>query len=188
MASKVTRYLILSQLSLYVFLGICIVIMPAFVFNHNEGGASNYGVHFSTVAPYTLGFLLSTICIIQSGRLIPGGAKTASRFRQALYVLAGLQLVVLASTYSYKSSLAVDHLHVMSVILTFLFDMVFAGWMIATVLKDKTAVWLFAIEFAGFLLGVGSFIGAIHLLFLAQVVTGLAFGGLLIRSGQKLVL
>lgn|ERR1039458_3130684 len=186
MANKVVRYLFLSQLNLLIFLGICTVIMPGYLFERNEGGVSNYGVHNATVVPFTLAFLLSGVFVLLAAYAMPRSAKQLNRLRYALYGLSGLLALNLATTYGYKTSAALNNLHITSVIIIFWFEMAMAAWMVLALLKDRTSAVVLAIQFIGFLMGGLTLIGTLHLLFVTQVITGLAFGILLVRSGQRL--
>jgi len=185
MSSKVARYLALSQLSLFGLLAICTVIMPSFLLKHHEGGASNYGVHATTIVPYTLAFLLCSIFIVRAARLLVS-IKNLKRFRYALYTLAGLFLSVLITTYPYKINNFLDNLHIGTAIVLFYFETGMAIWMALVLLKDKLSIALLTVEIIGFFIAFFSLWGAVHILFVAQIITAVSFGALLIRAGQRL--
>ncbi len=187
MANKVVRYLVLSQLSLFIFLGICIVLIPRFLFDRNEGGVSNYGIHRVTVVPYTLAFLLCGIFVMLAARFIPHTTKLFNCLRYALYALACLLLLGLATTYPYKINTTFQYLHIASTITIFCFEMAMAIWMIFALLRDRVNIILLAAQVSGFLIAFFTFIGTIYLLFVAQIITSLAFSALLIRSGRQLI-
>ena len=185
MGRTVARYLALSQLNLFGFLIICTVITPGFLFKHHEGGASNYGVHDTTVVPYTLAFLLCSIFIMRAARLLSSVARL-KRFRYALYVLAYLFLLVLISTYPYKLNGFLDNLHIGIAIVLFYFETGMAVWIALVLLKDRLSKSLLAVEIIGFLTASFSLGGAVHILFVAQVITAVSFGALLVRTGRCL--
>jgi hypothetical protein len=185
MGNKAARYLALSQLSLFSFLIICTVIMPSFLFKHHEGGASNYGVHDTTIVPYTLAFALCSIFIVRAARVLAGVANL-KRFRYALYVLACLFLLVLITTYPYKINNFLDNLHIGTAIVLFYFETGMAVWVALVLLKDKISITLLIIEIVGFLTASFSLRGTLHILFVAQIITALSFGTLLIRAGHRL--
>lgn len=185
MGSKAARYLLASQLSLFGLLAICTVIMPSFLFKRHEGGASNYGVHATTIVPYTLAFVLCSLCIIRAAYLLADVAHS-KRFRYSLYVLAGLFLLVLATTYPYKINNFLDNLHIGTAIVLFYFETGMAIWMALVLLKDKLSIALLAVELIGFFIAFFSLWGAVHILFVAQIITAVSFGALLVRAGQRL--
>jgi hypothetical protein len=181
----VTRYLILSQLSLFSFLIMCTIITPDFLFKHHEGGASNYGVHSTTVVPYTLAFLLCSIFIVRAAHLLANVARL-KLFRYALYVLACLFLLVLVSTYPYKLNGFLDNVHIGTAIVLFYFETGMAIWIALVLLKDLLSKALLIIEIIGFLTASFSLGGAAHILFIGQVITAVSFGALLVRAGHYL--
>ena len=185
MTNKAARYITLSQLSLFAFLAICTAIMPKFLTERDEGGLSNYGIHRATVVPYTLAFLLSGILILQATRFTPN-TKTANHLRAALYVLAGVLFFVLLTTYPYKINATYDNLHLLSGILIFWTEMAIACWAALVLRKDRVNLLLLAVQAFGFIMAILNFFGVIHLLFIIQAVTSLAFGALLIRTSQQI--
>ncbi len=180
------RYLIYSQLSLLLFLSICTVLMPGFLFSHNEGGMSNYGIHALTVVPYTLAFLLCSICIVRAASLLPLTSRYSHNFRYGLYAAACLFFLVLVTTYPYKTDNLFANLHIAVTVTIFWFQTALAFWMTWRVLKDTLSISIFAIELVGFGLAFFTFINSLHVLFIAQIITGAAFGTLLVRTAQRL--
>jgi hypothetical protein len=185
MDRTLARYLAFSQLSLFSFLIICTVITPDFLFKSHEGGASNYGVHSTTVVPYTLAFLLCSIFIVRAAHLLASVAHLR-RFRYALYVLACLFLLVLVSTYPYKLNGFLDNVHIGTAIVLFYFETGMAIWIALVLLKDLLSKTLLIIEIAGFLTASFSLGGAVHILFVGQVITAVSFGALLVCAGRYL--
>ena len=186
MGNKVANYLILSQLSLLTFLAICTGLLPGFLFSRNEGGMSNYGVHAKTVVPYTLAFLLCTICIGQAARILPRTTRFLRSFRHGLYAAACLFFLVLITTYPYQTNTLFGDLHLAVTVIIFWFQTALAVWMALIVLKDKLSLIIFALELAGFAMAFLTFLTVIHLLFVAQLITGATFGILLVRTAQRL--
>jgi hypothetical protein len=147
---------------------------------------SNYGVHARTVVPYTIAFLLCSICIGQAGRLLPSSTRILRHFRYGLFAAAALFFLVLLTTYGYKTNTFFQDLHIAVTIGIFWFQTLLALWMAWGVLKDARSLTIFAIEFIGFVLAFLTFINVLHVLFVAQIITGAAFGTLLVRTGQRL--
>ncbi len=183
MDSRVARYLLLSQVSFFAFIGICIAILPKFLFEHNEGGLSNYGVHPSTVVPFSLAFILCCVFLIQAARLVP---IIYNHFRLSLLALASISLLVLITTYPYKMNAVFNNLHIDTAILIVCYQMLTGFWMALLVCKDRLNAIALGCQIVGFLLAALTFLGRVHLLFAAQLLTGLAFGVILVRTGRAL--
>ncbi len=184
MTNKVVRYLILSQLSLYGFLGICSFINPEFLFG--EGGVSNYGVYRTTVVPFTSAFLLSGMFLILASRCIPKSPVTSLRIRRALWVQALLLFAVLLSTYPYKLNHTYKYMHITAGVLLLIFNVILVSWVTLRVYRDKINILLLIGEFVGFLITLLTLLGVIHWLFVAQVLTSLFFGVFIIRLGKRI--
>lgn len=182
MTNRVVRYLILSQVSLYGFLGICGFINPAFLFG--EGGASNYGVQSATVLPFTLAFVFSGVFLIWATRFIPKVPETSLRVRRALWVQAFLLFAVLISTYPYKLNLTFKYIHITMGVLLLIFNIVLVSWVTLRLYRDKINILLLTIESLGFLITFLTLSGLIQWLFVAQTLTSLAFSVFIIRLGK----
>jgi len=187
MSNKIINRLVWSQLALFGFLGVCILLMPHFLLEHNEGGVSNYGVNVRTVVPYSLAFLLCAGAVLQAARSIPSSGRVLAHLRSVLYAYVGLLLLVLVTTYPYKLNATLTDLHDLSAILSFWFEAIVSGWLFLAGRRDVAAAGLLAAQVVGFGLGFTTFVGAVHLLFIAQMVSGLAFGLLLIRTARELL-
>jgi|SRR5271165_1310337 len=187
MDQRVSRCLLLSQFSLFLFLGICITVIPQFLLERNEGGVSNYGVHGKTVVPFTFAFLLCGVFILIAAHFTPVTPKVLNCFRSALFTLGFLFLFLLATTYPYKANTALKEIHIGAGIVLFLFEMAMAVWLALLLVRDRINVSLLTLQSCGFLLACLTLIGMLHVLFVSQLVGGLAFGALLVRSGSQLV-
>src|ERR1022692_3422431 len=100
---KVTKLLVLSQVTLMAPIILCVAIMPHFLFESNEGGMSNYGVHASTIVFYTLALLLSAIFLILASRAL-GQARDYQLIKTVFVITACSLLLVLITTYPYQHS------------------------------------------------------------------------------------
>ncbi len=187
MASRSIRYLTLSQLCFFIFVILCISLMPDFLFSRDEGGISNFGVHRATILPFTLAFLGSSLLILKAARFIPSSSKLYNRLRYGLYILACLILSVLASTYPYKLNKTLDNLHILIGLMLFYYEMGFAIWLTLVVKRKRVNFLLLIIQSLGFFMGLLTLINVIHLLFVAQVITSLGFGLLIIYSVGQLM-
>lgn len=184
MANKTVRYLILSQLSLYIFLGICSIINPAYFFS--DGGVSNYGVQRSTVVPFSLAFLISGAFLIMATRFMPTTPKMFQRVRCALWLQAFLLFAVLFSTYPYMLNQSYKYIHIAIGALLLVFNLVFVAWVTLRLYRDSINGLLLTLEFIGFLMTFFTLLGLVQLLFIAQVLTSLTFGVFIIRLGERI--
>lgn len=186
MDKKVSRYLLLSQLSFFVCLGICLAIIPTFLFAHDQGGMSNYGVRLATVVPYTIGFLLCGVCIAEAASLTPRSPTTLLRYRRSLCTLAVLVFVVLASTYPYKIDTTLKYVHLVAGILLISFELALAVWLVLVLFSDWVNILALILQAVGCALALVTLIGVLHVLFVAQLVLSLGFGVVLVRTGYQM--
>jgi len=157
--------------------------MPHFLFEHNEGGVSNYGVHVLTVVPYTLAFGLGGVFMLLAVQAIPQHIKPSRReVRIVLSTLGYLLLLVLLTTYPYKINRFYDNLHIFTSIVLFVTELIVGTWLVARLVSDRVNATLLAIQIFGSLLSLLTLAGVLHVLFISQFIVGLAFGALLVRT------
>jgi hypothetical protein len=173
---------ILSQISLFACWGVCVLLVPTYLFERNEGGVSNFGVHAATVVPYSLAFLLSGFFVLRAARAVVPVDDPCRRFRAELHVLACLLLIVLTSTYAYKANALLHGVHVAAGVTITCFESLASVWMVAVVVRTAVAVLLLGAQLIGFTVAALTLFGTVHLLFAAQLLTSLAFGLLLIAA------
>lgn len=159
--------------------------MPHYLFARNEGGVSNFGVHARTVLPYTLAFGLGGLLMLLAARYLPKHDKASRRLRIILNLIGGLLLLVLLTTYPYKLNKSLDTLHILSAQLLFITEIAAGCRFAIFVRKDVTNVILFGFQLLGTLLAALTLLGQLHLLFVSQIITGLAFAALLVRTISK---
>jgi len=158
--------------------------MPHFLFERNEGGISNFGVHRLTIIPFSLAFLACSICLAQTAHLLKPKTSIAKQFRMILIGFSALLFLTLLSTYPYKLNQRLDEVHIWTGISLFYAELSAAVWLTLRVLKNRLGYLLFFVGSAGFVLATLTFFGLIHLLFVSQIVTAAAFGLLLINGGK----
>ena len=180
--SATVRLLLLAQLSLFIFLAICFVLIPHFLLEPNEGGVSNYGTYAKTVVPYTLGFGLCGVLTILASRSLPRMIARRRTLRWVFLVLGVLYLVVLLSTYPYRLNHMFDVIHIYLGTALVLYSTALSIWLTFALLRSRVTFVLLACELVGFILSVLTFLGHLHVLFVAEILTSAAFGTLLVRS------
>jgi len=185
MTKHTTKYLIISQSALVVSLIVCVILIPGFLFAKNEGGISNYGLHLKTVVPYSLGFLIAAFYLLKTALSKEFKLFSKQHLRQPLIGYAAFLILVLITTYGYKTNVFLKNTHITVTILIACFELLAAGWLYSTILRDKINIALLFAQFIGFVMGAATFLGYIHLLFISQLIMIITFGTILIRSYAK---
>lgn len=181
----VVRQLLYGQLALFIGLFLCLLLIPHFLFETNEGGISNYGTIAKTIVPFTLAFGFCGFCTIVAAASLP---RTISRYKTlhgALLVLGVCYFLVLSSTYPYKLNRFFDALHVYAGLALIIWEMAFGSWLVWVLPRNRVLIALFTAQWVGFLLAVLTYIGLLHTLFVAQCLMSVAFGLLLVRSVRE---
>jgi len=174
-----------GQLSLLVFLGVCVALHPGLVLKWNEAGLSNYGVHLKTAIPYTLAFALSGVFSLRAAQLTSVHDTPTRVLRVVLVAYAVLCVAALVSTYGYTDSPTLHHVHVVIGITFMLFEPAASLWCYRRVRAARAnRIWL-GVEAAGLALAVIDYEAVLHVLFLAQLLTGVGFGVLLVRAVRR---
>lgn len=179
------RLLILAQLILWAFLFICFLLIPHYLLERNEGGLSNYGVYARTIVPYTLAFGLCGLLSLQAARVL---SPKIERRRELRWMLAGfgwLCLFVLESTYLYQVNGVLDDIHIVAGIVLFVFETAAALWLGWVYPRDWLQDFWLVVQLFGFILSVLTFAGHLHILFIAEIMTGLGFGVLLAQTAKS---
>jgi hypothetical protein len=170
-----------GQIGFAVFIGVCVVLHPGFVLKANEGGISDYGVHAKTLAPYTLALGLPGVLTYLAARRLPVVSPDARRLRAVLFAYAALITLTLLSTYPYTLNRTLADVHI-------------AVGAVVTVFESGTSLWMYravrryamvlVAQLVGLVLGGLTIIGVLHVLFTSEVISGVAFAYLLVRTTQ----
>lgn len=176
------RLLLVAQLSLFMGLFICVLLIPHYLFEVDEGGVSNYGTVAKTIIPYTVGFSACGIITIWAAYSLPRTTTSAKQLRPLLTVLGLLYIFVLLSTYPYKLSTLYNYLHQVAGAAIMLYSVGLGAWLSLFKTRSNTVLLLFAAQLIGFALAVLTHFRVIHILFIAELLESLAFGVLLVSS------
>ncbi|HST84042.1 MAG TPA: hypothetical protein VLL08_20070 [Kineosporiaceae bacterium] len=172
-----------SQLALAVGLTVCVPLMPHFLFSSTMGGVSNFGVHARTLAPYTAGIVISAWLLLKvSVQLTLTGEDRA--LAMLCRITAALFLLNLISTYPYQVAPTWRLLHNLCAILLAVGELVGAVTL-AWLLRDRSGYTVMAIAIGAFVVMALTQLGVLHVLFVAEVTTGVAFGVLLVRAARQ---
>jgi hypothetical protein len=181
---RVVHLVTTGQVTFALFIAFCVALSPHYVLGRNEGGISNFGVHAKTVVPYSIALLTPALLSFGASRL---GVRANPRRRQLRCVLvnySALLLLTLLTTYTYKINTALKDIHVGVGAIITVFEMGASLWMYRE-LRAMVAVLL--VEFVGFVLATLTIFGALHLLFVTQMMVGVAFAVFLIQTCRSLV-
>jgi hypothetical protein len=183
---KAVRYLVLGQSSLFGFLLVCLILIPHFLTERNEGGVSNYGLYAKTIVPYSLAFGLCGLFTLLSARVLPKEIASYAAVKRALVGLGILLIAVLISTYPYKVNNTLNEIHVyIGTALAFL-EMGLAVWLALILARDTKNIVLLVVQLIGFIMGVLTHFGVVHILFITELLTSVAFGIILVRTVSRL--
>src|SRR5271156_6610835 len=108
MLNKLKKYLWLSQISLFLSLIICCLIIPSVVIRN--GGVSNFGNSRKTIVLYILGFSLCMFFYCLAANLLYE-SKKVKKSAKMFWILAGLNLLVLISTFPRHISYRFSEIH-----------------------------------------------------------------------------
>lgn len=172
------RLLLIAQICLLTCLAVCILLIPHFLFEANEGGVSNYGTYARTVVPYSLGFGICGLFTILAALHCP----STHALRPLLITLGLLYLFVLFSTYPYKQRPFYDTLHHIAGMLLVGYTLAMGTWLALFKVPSVRSRLLFAVQLCGFLLALLTVTGTLHLLFIAELLENTAFGAVLLSS------
>lgn len=180
--TALVRCVLASQVALFSLLLACIALQPTYLLRRDEGGLSNFGVHVTTVAPYSLAFLLCALLLARAASLVEVVDPTTHRYRSLLVVLSCLVLLVLLSTYPYRLDLALRDVHIGVGAVLICVESAASIWIVRSIVRDRWSVVTLGVQLAGFVVATATFLGLLQVLFTAQLVTSLAFGVLLVRG------
>lgn len=155
-----------------VALAASVSLHPGLVLKEDEGGLSNYGIHIRTAIPYSLALLAAGLSCLY----VAASDIRLSRCARLILWGYGLSMVaVLCSTYPYTLGPVWHALHegCDGVLITWEF---FTAWWL-TLRSNFAQRWLWQLgQSAGSLLVLMTVEGQLHILFVAQVMTGVCWG------------
>lgn len=183
---KATKLLIASQLVLAFSLALCTAILPQFLFSRNQGGIGNFALYTQTVIPFSFGFVGCAALIWWASTVLPKDMPRRTGIQGSLRLIAGLSLLVLCTTYVFDRSDALRNVHnylsqaliVAEAWLVYVYAMKWARTPVNLVLAACFA--------AGFIAGVLTLSGTLHILFVAEIVTTFTFGASMVYTTYRL--
>jgi hypothetical protein len=185
MSNRAVGCVAYSQVCFGFFIGVCVAIHPGLVLKWNEGGLSNFGIHIKTAIPYTLALGLASLLSHRGAVLLGRLAGTSHPFVRVLKVYSWLIAIVLVSTYAYSLNVVLKDFHIATGIAIALFELAASLWMYRYLGRSAPDTTLAGIQVIGFVLAALTFVGALHVLFLTQILTGVSFALLMVRSARR---
>ncbi len=131
MKSKSLRYYLLGQISLFVSIGLCVLLLPKGLSTND--GISYYSGHKSTFFPYSLGLLATAAFTYKAVQTLP---KTInSTIKNAVMVIPVLLLVLVIFPYNYNRSMQLIHTLLSSALI--LYQLLLAGFITLTTARSR---------------------------------------------------
>lgn len=175
------KYLLTGQVLLFFFLFICLLLNPRFLFTSNEGGISNYGLYAKTVIPFSLSTISGAgLAIVASLSIVN------DRLKLLIRLWAGLALSSLVSTYPYKINHVYRDIHIYLSLILLIYEVCFCSYLVFRLVEDKINLAFWFLMIATLILGILDAFKVVHLLYVIEVVEGLAFAVILVRSVKYL--
>lgn len=171
------RILLVGQCVLVAGVAICVALRPGLVLKRDESGLSNYGVHAGTIVPYSVALATASATSLLVGRRY----RLARGDRYLLLVYGILMAGELLSTYPYRINEAWHALHLVLGFVLVTFEVLTVWWW---VWRSRCAVlwWGAGVETLGLVLAVATLATSLHTLFLAESLTSLAWGWVMVVS------
>jgi hypothetical protein len=182
---RAVTYVVRGELAFLFFTGVSVALHPGFVLKWDEGGMSNYGLHIKTVIPYTFGLSMLALNSWRAARLY---ASADSRSRRLCFVLTTYSAVVLSvmlSSYFYSRNIELRDLHFAFCTLLVVLVGVASLWMYRLWLASRQSRLLLSVQLLGDLLALLTLVGALHVLFLAEMLSNIGFFAFLVRTGLR---
>lgn len=181
--SRPARDVAIGQMGFALLIAVCVALRPSLVLKANEGGISNFGVHAATVVPYTLALGLPAVFSATAARGLRDVPARARRLRTTLLCYSALITLTLLSTYPYRLDRTLTDLHdALGIVLT-LFESVVSVWMCYVLGRFRLVL---SAQLAGLVVGGLTMSGVLHVLFVSEMVSGLAFAFLLVLTTERL--
>jgi hypothetical protein len=182
------RNVVTGEIAFLLFTAVSVALHPGFVLKRNEGGMSNYGLHIKTALFYTLALGLLALYSHRAALLYGDGDTRSRRLRFLLLTYSSVVFVVLLSTYVYSLNAVLTDVHF--TLGTALIVTVGVGslWMYRQWPPSTVVRLLLLVQLAGDLLALMSAVGALRVLFLAEMLSNIGFAAILIRSCRRLAL
>lgn len=181
--NKVTRYLLFSQLIFFGSMLTCLMLRPSVV--RANVGVSEFGTVGRTLVPYMTGLLLTSYFMARAAHRLDHHQRRQVILADWLLAIAILIIAVSLTPYSIGSLF--DTVHVVITGIAFALEIGLAIWLVAEVSKKRLLGSLLAVQLAGALVCTASLSESFQFMLTGQLISQLAFGGVLILGVDSLV-
>lgn len=168
------------------FTAVSVALHPGYVLKRDEGGMSNYGLHLRTAVPYTLALALLVLYSVRAAMLFTGDDQRSRRMRLLIVSYSTVVFSVLLSTYFYTINDVLTDLHFSLGTVLIIVVGVGSVWMYQLWPPSLAVKVLLAIQLTGDALALLTVFGVLHLLFLTEILSNVAFAALLISSCRRI--
>lgn len=183
---KPAKTILVGQAVFTIGIVLCTVLMPQFLFAHDEGGISNFGTHALTILPFTLAFIGVGLSLVIAASTLPLRSRGLPTARELLLLLGSLTLLTAVSTYSYRSGGLLHALHLILSQLLFIVEIPSAAWFWSRTKKVKTVSIFFVLYVLGVIASILAITGALRVLFVAEMLSSISLGCMLAYAVEEL--
>lgn len=173
------RYILaLSQIFFGLSIFICLILIPRYFTEADQGGISNYGTEPTTSPFFIFGFLSAALGVAYAAFY----TKVSRSQKINLTVLAAMYLLVMVSTFAYRVDGSQESRHQLAALMLIIVMTVYfmlSRSSIAGSVASKAASLLYIV---GLILGLLTSVNITTQLLSAQILTGVSFGYLLCAS------
>lgn len=185
MKISASKYFNVGQVMLALALLTSLFLLPNYFFSLDQGGVSNYGTESKTQILFSIGFGVAAFLTFLASKNLTKSAQSSRVLKINLIILSVLYVLLLISTYPYKINDLYRSIHEYIAMALFIFMIFFVTWIRCKKDKDnpfiKRMFWVFL---AGIVVAGLTLFGFIHLLFTAQIISGMAFA-LIVSNALK---
>lgn len=157
-----------------------VAIEPSFVFHLPQGGLSNYFTDGATMTILSFGFLVAASLFGWAGHRV-----SDFLLRRVLYGYAVLLLVLIISTYPYKSNELFETIHIVTGLTVATYQIVTTYLLRKYIHTPQTKRLIIGIFILSMIASVLTIFNIVGLLFVAQIFAGLYYGITLISAAQS---
>lgn len=175
-----------GEVAFLFFTAVSVALHPGFVLKRDEGGMSDYGLHLKTAVTYTLALGLLALYSRRAALFYTSSDVRSRRLRLLLQSYSAVVTAVLLSTYFYSLNLGLKDLHF--AFGTALIVVVGVGslWMYGLWPPSPGVRLLLFVQLFGDALALLTSLGALHVLFAAEIVSNIGFVCLLVRTTRRI--
>ena len=178
------REIAAGQWTFALFIALCVALHPGWVLKTNEGGMSNYGIHVKTVVPYTVALLTPVVLSFDVARRAVTRTAPARRLVSLLRLYGALLFLTLITTFPYTLNVGFKDLHIVVGVTILVFESLASWWLYR---ETRALPGVLVAQFIGLVLAALTFFGALHVLFLSQLITGVAYAVLLVTATRQIL-